>query len=133
MFSINSKYFSFFNKKPLASWIADITRDFLRCYSSSYHSFMDEIFIYDKKAELLFTIFMSYEACISYSINHGLFFRIVMLFEEIYGFIFVAFCLIFILCFCFWIKICIKTIYCYKVYYLSPVNNITLRTITRLV
>ena len=40
MFSITSKYFSFFNNKPPANWIAHITRDFLTYYSCSYYSFM---------------------------------------------------------------------------------------------
>ena len=34
-----SKYFSFFNNKPTASWVAHI-RDFLTCYSFSYYSSM---------------------------------------------------------------------------------------------
>ena len=40
MFYITSKYFSFFNNKPPASWVAHITRDFLTCYSCSYYSSM---------------------------------------------------------------------------------------------
>ena len=40
MFNITSKYFSFFNNKPPASWVAQITRDFLICYSCSYYSSM---------------------------------------------------------------------------------------------
>ena len=40
MFNITSKYFSFFNNKPPASWIAHITRDFLTCYSCWYYSSM---------------------------------------------------------------------------------------------
>ena len=40
MFNITSKYFSFFNNKPPASWVAHITRDFLICYSCSYYSSM---------------------------------------------------------------------------------------------
>ena len=36
MFNIISKYFTFFNNKLPASWVAHITRDFLRCYSCSY-------------------------------------------------------------------------------------------------
>ena len=40
MFNITSKYFSFFNNKPPASWIAHITRDFLTCYFCLYSSFM---------------------------------------------------------------------------------------------
>ena len=36
MFHITSKYFSIFNKKPPASWVAHKTRDFLTCYSCSY-------------------------------------------------------------------------------------------------
>ena len=43
MFNINSKCFSIFNKKPLASWVTYMTRDFLTCYSCSYYSFMVEI------------------------------------------------------------------------------------------
>ena len=35
MFSITSKYFSFFNNTPPACWVAHITRDFLTCYSCS--------------------------------------------------------------------------------------------------
>lgn len=38
MFSITSKTFSFFNNKPPASWVTDITKDFLACYSCSYYS-----------------------------------------------------------------------------------------------
>ena len=38
MFNITSRYFSFFNNKPPASWVALITRDFLTCYSCSYYS-----------------------------------------------------------------------------------------------
>ena len=37
MFNITSKFFSFFNNKPPASWFAHITRDFLTCYSCSYY------------------------------------------------------------------------------------------------
>ena len=37
MFNITSKYFSFFNNKPTASWVDHITRDFLTCYSRSMH------------------------------------------------------------------------------------------------
>ena len=33
MFNINSKCSSIFNKKPLASWVTYMTRDFLTCYS----------------------------------------------------------------------------------------------------
>ena len=40
MFSITSKYFSIFNNKPPASWVAHVTRDFLTCYSCSYYSSM---------------------------------------------------------------------------------------------
>ena len=40
MFNITSKYFSFFNNKPPASWVTHITRDFLTCYSCSNHSSM---------------------------------------------------------------------------------------------
>ena len=40
IFNITSKYFSFFNNKPPASWVAHITRDFLTCYSTSYYSSM---------------------------------------------------------------------------------------------
>ena len=40
MFIITSKYFSFFNNEPLASWVAHITRDFLTCYSCLYYSSM---------------------------------------------------------------------------------------------
>ena len=35
-----TKYFSFFNNKLLASWIAHITMDFISCYSCSYYSSM---------------------------------------------------------------------------------------------
>ena len=38
MFNITLKYFSIFNNKPPASWIADITTDFLACYFYSYYS-----------------------------------------------------------------------------------------------
>ena len=40
MFNITSKYFSIFNNKPPASWVAYITRDFRTCYSCSYYSSM---------------------------------------------------------------------------------------------
>ena len=40
MFNITSKYFNFFNNKPLASWVAHLARDSLTCYSSSYYSSM---------------------------------------------------------------------------------------------
>ena len=42
MFNITSKYFSFFNNKPSASWVAYITRDFLACYSCWYYSSLCE-------------------------------------------------------------------------------------------
>ena len=37
MFSITSKYFSFFNNKHPVSWVARITRDSLTCYFYSYY------------------------------------------------------------------------------------------------
>ena len=40
MFNIASKYFSFLNNKPPASWVAHIIRDFLTSYSCSYYSSM---------------------------------------------------------------------------------------------
>ena len=40
MFNITLKYFSFFNIKPPASWVAHITRNFLTWYSCSYCSSM---------------------------------------------------------------------------------------------
>ena len=40
MFNITSKYFSFFNNKPTARWVAHITKDFLTCYSRSYYRSM---------------------------------------------------------------------------------------------
>ena len=43
MFNITSKYFSFFNNKLPASWVAHITRDFLSCYSCSYYSSMVQL------------------------------------------------------------------------------------------
>ena len=39
MFNITSKYFSVFNNKSPASWVAHITMDFLTCYSCSHYSF----------------------------------------------------------------------------------------------
>ena len=36
MFNTTSKYFSNFNNKPLASWVAHIAKDFFTCYSCSY-------------------------------------------------------------------------------------------------
>ena len=36
MFEKTSKYFSFFNNKPPASWVVHITKDFLTCYSCLY-------------------------------------------------------------------------------------------------
>ena len=38
MFNITAKYFSIFNNKPPASWVAHIIRDFLTCYSCLYYS-----------------------------------------------------------------------------------------------
>ena len=38
LFNIPSKYFSFFNNKRPASWVAHKTRDFLTCYSCWYYS-----------------------------------------------------------------------------------------------
>ena len=47
MFNVTSKYFSFFNKKPPASWVAHMARDFLTFYSCSYYSSMDtDIFLW---------------------------------------------------------------------------------------
>ena len=43
MFNITSKYFSFFNNKPPATWVGHIARDFLTCYSCLYYSFMDDV------------------------------------------------------------------------------------------
>ena len=40
MFNTTSKYFTFFNNKPPASWVVHTARDFLTCYSCSYYSFM---------------------------------------------------------------------------------------------
>ena len=40
MFHITSKYFSVFNNKPPASWVAHIRGDFLTCYSCLYYSSM---------------------------------------------------------------------------------------------
>ena len=40
MFNITSKYFSFFNSKPSASWVAHVARDFLTYYSCSCYSSM---------------------------------------------------------------------------------------------
>ena len=40
MFLITSKYFSIFNNKPPASWVAHVSRDFLACYPCLYYSFM---------------------------------------------------------------------------------------------
>ena len=42
MFNITSKYFSFFNNKLPASWVAHITRSFT-CYSYSYYSSMLQV------------------------------------------------------------------------------------------
>ena len=47
IFNITSKYFSFFNNKPPANWIAHITKVFLSCYSCSYYSSMLVIKRYD--------------------------------------------------------------------------------------
>ena len=38
--NITSKYFNFFNNKPLENWVTHITRDFLTCYFCSFCSFM---------------------------------------------------------------------------------------------
>ena len=40
MFNKTSKYFSFSNNKPPASWVAHIKRNFLTCHSCSYYSSM---------------------------------------------------------------------------------------------
>ena len=40
MFITESKYFSFFNNKPPASWVVHRTRDVLTCYSCSHYSSM---------------------------------------------------------------------------------------------
>ena len=40
MSNIAMKYFSVFNDKPPASWVAHITRDFFSCYSCWYYSFL---------------------------------------------------------------------------------------------
>ena len=40
MFHTTSKYFSFFNNKPPASWVVHIPKDFLTGYSCSYYSSM---------------------------------------------------------------------------------------------
>ena len=46
MFNIAPKYFSIFNNKPPASWVAHITRNFLSCYSYSYYRSMNSLNIY---------------------------------------------------------------------------------------
>ena len=38
--NVTSKYFSFFNNKPPASWVTHITKNFFTCYSYSYYSSM---------------------------------------------------------------------------------------------
>ena len=43
IFNITSKYYSIFNNKPPANWVAQATRDFLLCYSCLYHSSTIEI------------------------------------------------------------------------------------------
>ena len=40
MFNITSKYFSFVDNKPPASWFVHIARDFLKSYSCLYYSSM---------------------------------------------------------------------------------------------
>ena len=42
MFNKTSKYFSFFNIKPPASWLGHITRNFLTCYSCLCYSSIDQ-------------------------------------------------------------------------------------------
>ena len=49
LFNTTSKYFSFFNHKSLASWVAHIIRDFLTCYSCSYYSSMLLVILTEKK------------------------------------------------------------------------------------
>ena len=56
MFNITSKYFSFFNNKPPASWVVHIARDFLTCYSCSYYSSMEKYNLLALKKSL-FVIF----------------------------------------------------------------------------
>ena len=54
MLIIASKYFSFFNNKPPASWMAHIIKDFLTCYSCSYHSSMIWAKIFAQNASISF-------------------------------------------------------------------------------
>ena len=56
VFNITSKYFSFFNNKPPASWVAHTTRDFLTCHSCSM---VQQIFWHAKKLGLLRVLFMT--------------------------------------------------------------------------
>ena len=51
MFNITSKYFSFFDNKPPASWAVQIPRDFLICYSCLYYSFMLKHNLYWKQVK----------------------------------------------------------------------------------
>ena len=57
MFNITSKYFSFFNNKPPASWAAHIRRDFLTCCSCSWFFFMNSNRFFYYIISDLFSIF----------------------------------------------------------------------------
>ena len=69
MFNITSKYFSFFNNKPLASWFVHITRDFLTCYSCSYYistAFLKAMLLLGLLFTLIFTIRYFRQRCKSH-------------------------------------------------------------------
>ena len=61
MFNITSKYFSIFNNKPRASWVAHITREFLTCCTCSYYSSMNYslicIYLHSKHTRIRKNIF----------------------------------------------------------------------------
>ena len=54
IFNITWKYFSIFNNKPLTSWVAHITRDFITYSSCSYCTFM----LFHMKAEVFLKYFV---------------------------------------------------------------------------
>ena len=61
MSNITLKYFSLFNNKPSASWVAHMTRGFFTSYSSAYYTSMLSIFCQDFL--LLFELAISTISC----------------------------------------------------------------------
>ena len=68
MFNITSKYFRIFNNTLPASWVEDISRFFLTCYSCLYHRFMIWIIIICKRGHPFSTYAKSSENLIFYAL-----------------------------------------------------------------